>query len=48
MKRMEKPMFEIVYFTCNDVITTSDDHDNGFINGDELARVKSDKEDQIL
>lgn len=48
MKRMEKPMVEIVYFTCDDVITTSDDHDNGFINGDALARAKSDKEDQIL
>lgn len=39
MKKFEKPTFEIVHFVCEDIITTSDEHDNGFIGGDMLASI---------
>lgn len=36
---MEKATAEIFHFKCRDIITTSEgEHDNGFIDGDELAR----------
>ena len=42
MKKLEKAEIEIHYFDCKDIITTSSDHDNGFIDGGDLARAVKD------
>ena len=41
MKEFEKPTLEIIYFK-NDIITTSGEHDNGFIDGGALAYMIND------
>ncbi len=41
MKKIEKPTFEIVEFKCKDVITSSNEHDNGYVGGDILKIVNS-------
>lgn len=38
MKKFEKPELEIFYFQCKDIITTSEEHDNGYVDTDDLAR----------
>lgn len=38
MSKFKKPEIEIFHFQCNDIITASLDHDNGFIDTDELVR----------
>ena len=45
---MEKPTVEIVYFNCKDIITTSSDHDNGFIDGGDFVRSVKDFVERIL
>ena len=47
MKNLEKPQIEIVRFECNDIITTSLDHDNGFIGGGTLPYVINDLKNLI-
>ena len=42
MKEMDRAEIEVFYFDCKDIITTSDDHDNGFIDGGDLVRAAKD------
>ena len=42
MEKKFKALLEIVYFECNDIITTSGGHDNGYIGDGELAYLLSD------
>ncbi len=47
MKKFEKAELQIVYFECEDIITTSTDHDNGFIDGGDLMRMLKDFKESI-
>lgn len=37
MEKKFSASLEIIYFECNDIITTSGDHDNGYFDGGGLA-----------
>lgn len=41
MEKKFKALLEIVYFECNDIITTSD-HNNGYVDGGGLAYLLED------
>ena len=36
MTEVKKATLEVVYFDCKDIITTSSEHDNGYIDGGDL------------
>ena len=42
MEKKFNASIEIVYFECNDIITTSSDHDNGYVDGGGLAYLAED------
>ena len=48
MKETLKAMLEIVYFEREDIVTTSIDHDNGFIDGGELASLNDANKKALL
>jgi hypothetical protein len=47
VKKKLKATCEIVNFECNDIITTSGDHDNGFIDEGTLAYLVEDIKNNI-
>ena len=48
MEKFEKPEVEIFHFQCADIITTSEEHDNGFIDGGDFARSVKNLVDKIF
>ena len=42
MEKQFKASLEIVYFECNDIITTSGGHDNGYIDDGTLVNLVED------
>ena len=36
MEKKFNASLEVVYFECDDIITTSGDHDNGYVDGEGL------------
>ena len=47
MEKKFNVSLEIIYFECNDIITTSIDHDNGYIDGGDLANLSEDIADKV-
>ena len=48
MKEFEKAEIEIFYFENQDFITTSPEHDNGYIDSDELLRMAKNLAEKIF
>lgn len=47
MEKKFEASLEIVYFECNDIITTSTDHDNGYVDGGDFANFIEDVTNKV-